>query len=72
MRNNRREPVTVLFLIDELRTAGGAEKIFVRLIELLPRDQFRPLAVTFKVDPSLTNASRFPLSAPGAAAAQDI
>lgn len=44
------ESVDVLFIIDQLCELGGAEKVFVRMIERLPRDRYSPTAITFKID----------------------
>ncbi|MBZ5523673.1 MAG: glycosyltransferase [Acidobacteriia bacterium] len=39
----------VLFMIDELCEMGGAERVLLKMIRLLPRDTFRCSLVTFKV-----------------------
>jgi len=45
-----RKPVHVLFLIDQLCEAGGAERAILRTIRLLPRDRFRCTLITFRID----------------------
>jgi glycosyltransferase involved in cell wall biosynthesis len=47
------EPVSVLFIIDQLCELGGAERVLLRMIDHLPRNKYRPLLVTFKIDESL-------------------
>jgi len=39
----------VLFIIDELWEMGGAERVLLKMIRLLPRDKFRCTLLTFKV-----------------------
>jgi glycosyltransferase involved in cell wall biosynthesis len=39
----------VLFMIDELWEMGGAERVLLKMIRLLPRDRFRCTLLTFKV-----------------------
>jgi L-malate glycosyltransferase len=43
----------VLFIIDQLCETGGAERMLLNTIRLLPRDRFRCSLVTFKIDTSL-------------------
>jgi len=43
----------VLFVIDQLCELGGAERILLNTIRLLPNDRFRCSLLTFKVDPSI-------------------
>jgi glycosyltransferase involved in cell wall biosynthesis len=50
----------VLFLIDQLCEMGGAERVLLNTIRLLPKDRFRASLITFKVDPSLSIFSDFP------------
>jgi len=45
-----KEPTHVLFLIDQLCVAGGAERAMLQTIRLLPRDRFRTTLITFKLD----------------------
>jgi glycosyltransferase involved in cell wall biosynthesis len=52
--------ITVLFMIDELLEMGGAERALIRMIRLLPRDKFRPLAITFRADESQPLIINFP------------
>jgi len=40
----------VLFLIDQLCVAGGAERAILQTIRLLPKDRFRSTLITFKLD----------------------
>lgn len=47
------EPVHVLFIIDELCRLGGAERILLRLIRLLPPEKYRASLVTFRLDPAV-------------------
>jgi glycosyltransferase involved in cell wall biosynthesis len=51
--SKRREPVRVLFMIDQICEMGGAERVFLNTIRLLPKDRFRCSIITFKIDPSL-------------------
>lgn len=44
------EPITVLYLIDELCRMGGAESALLRIARHLPRERFRPLVATFRHD----------------------
>ena len=47
------EPAHVLFIIDELCRLGGAERILLRLIRLLPPEKYRASLVTFRLDPAV-------------------
>src|SRR6202035_213909 len=49
----RTAPIHVLFVIDQLCEAGGAERILLNTIRLLPRSRFRCSLVTFKLDATL-------------------
>ncbi|MFI5088929.1 MAG: glycosyltransferase [Terriglobales bacterium] len=49
------EPAHVLFIIDELCRLGGAERILLRLIRLLPPEKYRASLVTFRLDPAVFN-----------------
>jgi glycosyltransferase involved in cell wall biosynthesis len=51
--DGKRAPVHVLFLIDQLREAGGAERMLLNTIRWLPREHFRCSLITFKIDESL-------------------
>ncbi len=44
------EPVSVLYVIDELLQLGGAERNLVRTLHHLPRDRFRPFVLTFHLN----------------------
>src|SRR5229473_1563900 len=50
----------VLFLIDQLCEMGGAERILLNTIRLLPKDRFRSSLITFKIDPQLPIFADFP------------
>src|SRR5437879_6769259 len=43
----------ILYVIDELCEMGGAERVLLNMIRLLPRERFRCSLVTFKIEPSL-------------------
>ncbi|HEY6249066.1 MAG TPA: glycosyltransferase [Candidatus Angelobacter sp.] len=43
--------VHVLFIIDELCEMGGAERVLLKMVHLLPQDRFRCSILTFRVDP---------------------
>lgn len=53
-------PTHVLFLIDQLREMGGAERILLNIIRLLPREKFRCSLATFKINPGLDIFDDFP------------
>ena len=40
----------ILFLIDQLCEAGGAERVLLNMVRLLPKDKFRCSLATFKLD----------------------
>jgi glycosyltransferase involved in cell wall biosynthesis len=40
-------PIGVLYVIDELRQLGGAERNLLRMLQHLPGDRFRPYVLTF-------------------------
>ena len=44
------EPVHILFVIDQLCEVGGAERVLLNTIRLLPKEQFRCSLITFKID----------------------
>ena len=44
--------VHVLFMIDQLCEPGGAERVMLQTIGLLPKDRFRCSLITFKMDTS--------------------
>lgn len=46
-------PVHILFVIDQLCEAGGAERMLLETIRLLPKDRFRCSLITFKLDETL-------------------
>lgn len=54
------DPVHVLFIVDELIEMGGAERALMRIIQLLPRDRFRPTAITFRADLDQPLVAGFP------------
>jgi glycosyltransferase involved in cell wall biosynthesis len=43
----------ILFIIDQLCEAGGAERVLLNTIRLLPKDRFRCTLLTFKIDPAV-------------------
>lgn len=43
----------ILFIIDELCEMGGAERVLLKMVRLLPRRLFRCSLITFKVDDSI-------------------
>ena len=43
----------VLFMIDQLCEMGGAERILLNTIRLLPKERYRCSLITFKIDSSL-------------------
>jgi glycosyltransferase involved in cell wall biosynthesis len=43
----------ILFIIDQLCEAGGAERVLLNTIRLLPKDRFRCTLLTFKIDPAI-------------------
>jgi glycosyltransferase involved in cell wall biosynthesis len=51
--SQERRPIRVLFMIDQICEMGGAERVFLNTIRLLPKDRFRCSIITFKIDPSL-------------------
>lgn len=48
----RPAPVNILFIIDELRMAGGAERHLLKLIRLLPPERYRCSLLTFAINRS--------------------
>ena len=52
--------VHVLFIIDQLCEMGGAERVLLNMIRLLPKDRFRCTLVTFKIDPRFSIFENFP------------
>lgn len=52
--------VHVLFLVDQLCEMGGAEKILLRMLRLMPQERFRCSVVTFKIDSRLPIFRDFP------------
>lgn len=55
MANSERSTdlVHVLFIIDQLCEAGGAERMLLHTIRLLPKDRFRCSLIAFKLDPDV-------------------
>jgi glycosyltransferase involved in cell wall biosynthesis len=43
----------ILFIIDQLCEMGGAERVLLKMIRLLPQDQFRCSLMTFRVNPDV-------------------
>lgn len=52
--------VHILFLIDELCEAGGAERVLLNTIRILPENRFRCSLATFKLDSSIDIFRQFP------------
>ncbi len=50
----------ILYVIDELCEMGGAERVLLNMIRLLPRERFRCSLVTFKIEASLGIFENFP------------
>src|SRR5579859_5851739 len=46
-------PIHILYVIDQLCEAGGAERMLLKMIQLLPRERFRCSLITFKIDETL-------------------
>jgi len=46
----RNEPIHILFLIDTLCESGGAERMLLNMIRLLPKSRFRCSVATFRID----------------------
>ena len=46
----RKRPAHILFIIDQLCVAGGAERAILQTIRLLPKDRFRCTLITFRLD----------------------
>jgi glycosyltransferase involved in cell wall biosynthesis len=57
---NGQEQVHVLFMIDQLCEMGGAERVLLNTIHLLPKERFRCSLITFKIDPSLSIFENMP------------
>jgi glycosyltransferase involved in cell wall biosynthesis len=57
-----RRRTNVLYIIDQLCEMGGAERVLLNIIRLLPRDRFRPHLLTFKIDRSLGIFDAMPCS----------
>src|SRR5438445_529365 len=45
----------VLFVIDQLCEMGGAERVLLNTIRLLPKERYRCSLITFKIDSRLNN-----------------
>jgi len=43
----------VLYVIDQIRQIGGAERVLLEMVRRLPPDQFRCSLVTFQIEPGL-------------------
>ncbi len=50
----------ILYMIDEICEMGGAERVLLNMIRLLPRERFQCSLVTFKIEPSLRIFENFP------------
>jgi glycosyltransferase involved in cell wall biosynthesis len=53
-------PAHILFMIDQLCEAGGAERVLLNTIRWLPKERFRCSLITFKLDTSLELFRRLP------------
>ena len=53
-------PRHLLFLVDELCEMGGAERMLLNTIRLLPKEKFRCTLITFRIDPSLNIFDNLP------------
>ena len=47
---NHGAPVHVLFIIDELCEMGGAERVLLKMVRLLPHERFRCSILTFRIN----------------------
>ena len=54
------EPVHVLFFVDELCHGGGAERMLLNTIRLLPADRFRCSLITFRINTGVELFARLP------------
>ena len=52
--------IHVLFIMDQICQMGGAERVLLNMIRLLPKERFRCSVVTFKIDQSLGIFDEFP------------
>ena len=52
--------IHVLYVIDQLCEAGGAERLLLKMIRLLPKDRFRCSVITFKMRADLEAFHNFP------------
>lgn len=52
--------IHILFIIDQLCEMGGAERVLLNMIRLLPKDRFRCTLVTFRIDPRFSVFENFP------------
>jgi len=56
------ERIHVLFVIDQLCESGGAERMLLNTIRLLPKERFRCSLVTFKIDTRIGLFQNLPCS----------
>ena len=56
----RKDPIRILYIVDQLTEMGGAERLLVKMIRSLPEERFRCSLVTFKIDRSLPLFSSLP------------
>src|SRR5260370_11286367 len=59
-RLEERTPAHVLFFIDQLCETGGAERMLLNTVRLLPPERFRCSLITFKIDASLELFNHLP------------
>ena len=56
----RKDPIRILYIVDQLTEMGGAERLLLKMIRSLPEERFRCSLVTFKIDRSLPLFSSLP------------
>jgi glycosyltransferase involved in cell wall biosynthesis len=56
----RPTPPHVLYIIDELRQLGGAERVLLEIVRRLPPDRFRSSILVFRIDPDLDGLRNLP------------
>lgn len=58
--NERSNSPHVLFVIDELCEMGGAERVLLKMIRLIPEQNFRCSLLTFKIRPEIEELKNIP------------
>ena len=56
----RKDPIRILYIVDQLTEMGGAERLLLKMIRSLPEERFRCSLVTFKIDRTLPLFSSLP------------